>query len=371
MTAEIFLLGQLEFFAAHGWEVHLACANIPESTRGARAASRTTLHPLFMRRDPSIFDDLRSLFDWLALLRAVNPNVVVGSTPKASFLGLIAATILGVKSRVYWVHGLRYESQTGIYRWFSQQVERLCVLMATNVLTVSDSVEQKLQSTAPALANKTSGTQHAHANGVDTKILTPPSLMQKRIARRTFDLSQDVLVIGFMGRLTPDKGLSFLVESMEEVVRKFPHAVLMVAGEPDGVKPYTSGELQAFDVDYVRKVGFQMNPEIFYHSLDLFCLPSLREGLSTVNLEAASCGIAVVTTTATGCIDSVVPGSTGIVVPPGDSRALSRAIISLLGDENSRSTMGTLGRQWVVEKFAQDEVWASNLAYFDSLERRE
>lgn len=367
VTAKTFLIDQLEFFAARGWDVHLACANIPEGIRGARVASSTTLHPLFMKRAPSALRDLRSLFDWLALLRDVHPDVFVGSTPKASFLGLIAATVFRVKSRVYWVHGLRFESQKGIFRWFLQQAERLCVLMATNVFTVSASLDQKLQIAVPAVAQKTSGTQHAHANGVDSGILAPPSPMQKRIARETFHLSPDVLVVGFMGRLTPDKGLLFLAEAMKEVVRKFPDAVLLVAGEPDNAKPYTSSERQAFEVGYVRLVGFQLDRVGFYHALDLFCMPSVREGLSTVNLEAASCGLAVVTTTATGCIDSVVPGSTGIVVPPENSRALSRAIISLLADENHRCTMGTRGRQWVVENFARDQIWAANLAYFDSL----
>lgn len=370
VTAEAFLFDQLEYLAENDWKVHLTCANIPETIGPRGPVEKTRLHPMSVQRAPSIGNDLRSLFEFLAVIRAVDPDVFVGSTPKASFLGLFAARVLGVRFRVYWIHGLRYETQTGLFRWVLRQFERLSVFLATHILTVSDSLNAKLRIEIPASIPKTGGARHSHANGVASERFRPPSPRRRQAVRESFQLSPDALAVGYMGRLTPDKGILLLVEAMEEVVERFPDAILLVAGEPDEAKSFSREELQDFKLEYVRMVGFQPDPIAFYHSLDLFCMPSLREGLSTVNLEAASCGLAVVTTTATGCIDSVVPDSTGIVVPPADSRELSHAIIALLGDKNRCRAMGTLGRQWVAKNFAQEDVWNRNLDYFNSLEYR-
>lgn len=368
MTFRAFLLDQLEYFAANGWSVHLACANIPEASGIRGSAAKRRHHPISFRRDLSIAKDFQSLLELLAVIRAVHPDVFVGSTPKASFLGLVAAAVLGVRSRVYWLHGLRYESETGIRRLVLRQAERFSVFMATDILTVSGSLNAKLHKEIPASIPKTRELRRYHANGVVCERFRPPSPRRRQAARESFQLSPDALAVGFMGRLSPDKGVLSLVEAMEEVVRSFPEAILLIGGESDAAKPFSRQESQAFSRDFIRMVGFQPDPVSFYQSLDLFCTPSLREGLSTVNLEAASCGLAVVTTSATGCIDSVVPEKTGIVVPPRETRALARAIVALLGNENRRNAMGTLGRQWVVDNFAQDKVWNSNLDFFNSLE---
>jgi len=94
----------------------------------------------------------------------------------------------------------------------------------------------------------------------------------------------------------------------------------------------------------------------FYWSLDIFCLPSLREGMPNVNLEAAACGLPVVSTNATGCRDSVVDGVTGLLAKPSDPEELLVALSRLLNNRSLRNAMGIESRTWVVQHFDEREV---------------
>jgi glycosyltransferase involved in cell wall biosynthesis len=93
--------------------------------------------------------------------------------------------------------------------------------------------------------------------------------------------------------------------------------------------------------------------------MDICVLPTYREGFPGVPLEAQAAGIPVVTTQATGAIDSVLDGQTGFIVPVGDVDALSDVINRLLGDSSLRKRMGEAGSAWVEAVFRQKIVWAA------------
>jgi glycosyltransferase involved in cell wall biosynthesis len=98
-------------------------------------------------------------------------------------------------------------------------------------------------------------------------------------------------------------------------------------------------------------------------------LPSWREGFPNVVLEAGATGIPVITTVATGSRDSVVPEVTGLLIPPGDSDALSEAVLKLLGDPARRCAMGRAARAWVLEHYPHERVLGLVTAYYKSLLR--
>lgn len=89
------------------------------------------------------------------------------------------------------------------------------------------------------------------------------------------------------------------------------------------------------------------------------CLPTLREGFPNVVLEAGATGIAVVTTDATGAVDSVIPERTGLMVPAGDARQLAGALQRVIEDPRLAEGLGAAARDFVVENFRRDLVHAS------------
>jgi glycosyltransferase involved in cell wall biosynthesis len=90
--------------------------------------------------------------------------------------------------------------------------------------------------------------------------------------------------------------------------------------------------------------------------MDVLVLPTWREGLPTVNIEAQAAGKPVVTTRATGAIDSVQDGKTGLLVPVGDASALAHAVGSLLSDNAKRKEMGRRGLEWVTREFSRGKI---------------
>ena len=104
--------------------------------------------------------------------------------------------------------------------------------------------------------------------------------------------------------------------------------------------------------------------------MDVFVLPTYREGFPTVLLEAAALGIPTVTTDATGARDAVVDGVTGLRVGVGNVLALREALASLIRDAALREAMGRAGRHWVSEHFDQRHVWQLQVEEYRRLARR-
>jgi len=169
-------------------------------------------------------------------------------------------------------------------------------------------------------------------------------------------MTDDALVVGFAGRLNRDKGLGWLKEAMEDLVTQVPEAELWVAGGIDGDSG-SSTALTEPQQPWCHILGHVDRMPDFYKAIDVFCLPSLREGFPNVNLEAAATSIPVVTTDATGCIDSVADGESGLVVPKRDASALAMALATLLTDPALRRRMGTAGRRRVLAAWRSESVW--------------
>jgi glycosyltransferase involved in cell wall biosynthesis len=100
---------------------------------------------------------------------------------------------------------------------------------------------------------------------------------------------------------------------------------------------------------------------------DIFCLPSYREGLPKVLLEAMSSGLPCVSTDVPGCRDVVRHGDTGLLVPAGDSAALASAIADLINNEEQRLEMGRRGRKRVVEGFSEAQTISATMRVYKEL----
>ena len=147
-----------------------------------------------------------------------------------------------------------------------------------------------------------------------------------------------------------------LVNAMTSDVQGNPAVKLVMAGEPDGTDPLSEASLSDLNKPWIVRLGSVTNMPEFYTALDIFCLPSHREGFPNVNLEAAATGLPVVTTTATGCIDSVRSGVDGTLVPPLDPQALALAIGELVGNSSLRLAYGQQGRDRAVELFDERRI---------------
>jgi glycosyltransferase involved in cell wall biosynthesis len=340
-----------------GWDVHVV--SNPGADLDALAPLVSGAHAVAMRRDPSPAADSRALLAWVRLLRRLRPDAVLAATPKAALLGLVAARLTGVPVRVYHLWGLRLQTTTGLMRRVLAVAEKATARAATRVLSVSASLSAEFAGAGLAGPRAVDMIGRGSSAGVDTQRFDASlvRLTEVRQAARTARLEPDRFVVGYVGRITPDKGLDTLDAAMRILAENGVRACLLVVGEADatGYDPFTA--------PHVHRVGRIEDPRPYYRLMDVLCLPTLREGMPNVCLEAGAMEIPVVTTTATGAVDSISDGETGLLVPPGDADELARALRALHHDPALARRMGAAGRRWVTTHFSRPELWAGHDRY--------
>ena len=320
---------------------------------------------LSIRRNIAPFADLGSLLRlWLLLLR-LKPDVSEFSTPKAGLLGSLASWLAGVPARVYMLRGLKLETARGIKRSLLLAAERTASACVQTVLCNSPSLLSQAMELGLAPAAKMHLLGDGSSNGVDVERFSPgPSDVRGRL-----NLPLDAPVVGFVGRLTRDKGIPELIEAFDTILKKEPKAHLLLVGWFDVSEDALADKWRARIANHPRIhcIGFVADTAPYYRAMDVMVLPTWREGFPNVVLEAAATGIPVITTKCTGSRDSVVPEVTGLLIPPGYPEAISEAVLKLIRDPARRARMGEAAREWVCGHFADERVLQLATLFYRSL----
>jgi len=165
--------------------------------------------------------------------------------------------------------------------------------------------------------------------------------------------------IAFVGRLLADKGIRTLIAAQRLVRRQIPGAQLLVAGTPDSANAASVSEAEVAawrNEPGVTMLGHVTDIAGVWARAHLAVLPSRREGLPKSLLEAAACGRAMVATDVPGCREVVVPGETGLLVPPDNPQALAEAICRLLEAPELRRRMGEAARELAEKRFSSQAI---------------
>lgn len=175
---------------------------------------------------------------------------------------------------------------------------------------------------------------------------------------------QGFLIIS-AGRLTYQKGHTFLLQAMPEILKQFPNTCLAIAGGGP-LRDELEAEAQALGIaEKVRFLGILPEVRGLMAAADLFVLPSRWEGLPLVLLEAMSSRCAIVATPAEGVREALGDGHCGVLVPIEDSRALAEAVCSLLGDPERRRYLADCAYRRFVQEYVQDKMVISYLRLLD------
>lgn len=289
------------------------------------------------------------------------------STPKAGLLGNLAARFCGVPVRVYLLRGLRLETSTGLKRLLLLTAERVAAACAHYVVCNSQSLRAKALAVGIAPLDKLNLIGSGSSQGVDIERFSPGT---ERI-RKNLQIPRQAPVIGFVGRLTRDKGIPELIEAFDQIVAVVPNARLLLVGWFDESDDAVSEALRCRIANHSQIVctGFVADTAQYYRAMDLMVLPTWREGFPNVVLEAAATGLPVVTTVSTGSRDAVIPEVTGLLIPAGYPEAITEAVIRLLRNPDDRFRMGRCARAWVIERFVNRHVLRLNVGFYQKLLR--
>ena len=318
-----------------------------------------------MRREMALAADILSLVRLWWLLYRLKPEMTEFSTPKAGLLGSIAAMLCGVPVRVYFLRGLKLETSTGLKRRILLLAEQVASACSHAVLCNSDSLRSRALALGVASEAKLRLLGCGSSGGVDVERFSPGTSDQ----RSRLGLPPDAHVVGFVGRLTRDKGLPELIEAFETILAVKPEAHLLLVGWFDASEDGLELDLRSRIKKHPRihSTGFVADTAPYYRAMDVMVLPTWREGFPNVVLEAAATGIPVVTTLSTGSRDAVVPEVTGLLIPPGYPVAIHEAVLHLLRNPERRCRMGKAARAWVLDHYAHSQVLNRTVLYYKSL----
>ena len=208
-------------------------------------------------------------------------------------------------------------------------------------------------------------------NGVDNAVYYP---MDASSIREKFDIAQDALVIGMIGRVNAIKGQNDFIEAVEPLLEKNEQAVAFLAG---GVFPGEEWRLEELDkriasssvVSQIHRIDYYDKTSELYNMFDIFVLPSIKpDSLPTVVLEAMACSKPVVGYNNGGIAEMVVDDKSGCLVKPNRPQELSNAISLLLDSSEKREKFGRVGYQRQKELFSLESYIKNFSEFYDNLQ---
>ena len=351
--------GQVSFLKSSGFEV--ATATSPEDGLSLEDASGAYPdNPVPLRRNFSPLRDLIALAQLTGLMMRLRPHVVHTHTPKAGLLGMIAAALAGVRIRIYTINGLVLSTRRGFQRLLLRLSEMVACRLAHRVLCVSPSLRAEVVALGLCPDEKATVLGHGSSHGVNLERFSPAKRKPEARAkvRAAWGMPDRAMVIGFVGRLVRDKGIEVLAEAWHLLAADFANLSLFLCGgfEPhDPVPRHVVSALQQDPRVHITG-GFVDDMPAVYSAIDICVLPTFREGFPNVPLECGAMEIPVVATRVTGCVDAVVDGETGLLVPPGDPCALAAAVRRLILDPDLRHRLGRQARAFVASRFSEEHV---------------
>jgi glycosyltransferase involved in cell wall biosynthesis len=297
------------------------------------------------RKGTNPIKDLKLFFEYFLLFRRLKPDLVINFTIKPNIYGSISAGLLGIPS-ISVITGLGYvfiregwlTKFVKLLYWLAFRFNRAVVFQNSEDMKT---LEKLCEGECLLI----------ESSGVDLKHLDPELCKEAKKDKFTFL---------FVGRLLTDKGIYELIRAYEKLKKENPKVKLIIVGSPDEGNPnsVSKGELEKWMKEgLIEWHGFQEDVRPFYCMADCVVLPSYREGVPRVLLEAMAMEKPIITTDAPGCRNVCVDGVNGFLVKPKDVESLYLAMkrIVELKDEKLRE-FGKAGRKLVEEKYSVEKI---------------
>jgi len=314
-------------------------------------------------REINPLKDLKALAKLYFFIKDNKFDIVHTHTSKAGILGRIAAKLAKVPIIFFTPHGSIFHSiyYGPIATFLLGRLENFAASFTDKIITCSENEKKDF------LDNKV-GSCDKYITiywGIrQDNFLKSYDILAKR---RELGMSENVILIGNVARLVPEKGHLFCLESFKIVVDKFPNAKLFIIG--DGIlKPDIEAKINELNLNNnVIMLGYRRDVAEILASLDISLHTSIWEGTPVAIIEAMLMAKPIIASRVGGIPELIEDGSTGILVSPYDKEALAQAIMRLINDKAQASKMGEAARQSAQDKFNLELMIKNITKIYDSL----
>jgi glycosyltransferase involved in cell wall biosynthesis len=362
--------GQIAFWRQQGFEIHVLTDNGPEVA--VFTTQNKVIHGVIpFKRSFSVVNAMYCLWLLLSYFRKHKPTVVHGNTPKAALITMAAAWLVGVPVRVYEMHGLPLETAKANYYPIFWIAEKLTCTLATTVMAVSESLRVAAIERKVVKLSKINVNHNGSCNGIDAQKVFNPVIIDSNSTTQLHN-SLGILaanpIVGFVGRMTFDKGIRELYEAWQIVKIQFPDARLLLVGGIDKRQQLPSDWIDKLTNDTtICCIGHIENVAQYYALIDFLVLPSRREGLGNVVLEAAAMQKPAIVTKVTGLKSTIVENETGLFTEPQSISDLVQKIIYYIQNQDIIKYHGMAAQKRVIADFKPEDVWQSKLRHYQHL----
>ena len=329
------------------------------------------IHYIPMKRNISLLDDCKSLFQFINYFKRDCPDIVHGNTPKGAFLSMLAAKLTGISIRIYMCHGLRYQGSQGGMKVLLKLMEKLTCLCATRILCVSAGVKKTLIKDSICKQHKLNVVFNGSANGIDTSYYNREKLPDLNIWKTKLGINDNDFVYCYAGRIVKDKGINELVNAfdrLQQILQEKIHLIIVGRLE-NNLNPISKEtEEKIKNNTHIHMVGLKSDVRSFMAISNVLVLPSYREGFGQVLVEACSLGVPCITTDITGCNEIIQDGINGKIIPPRDENALYKMMKWFYDYRDDKvKIMASNARPTIVKRYEQYKVWNALLSEYQSL----
>lgn len=285
------------------------------------------------------------------VLLSTDVDIIHAHGLKANLAAIMASGICNRGKVIYTVHGgISFSNKQRTKGKLYTMVECFLIRHNTKVVTVSHLLRKELQKRT---GNKQPNIVTIHTGIDECKLEFKSDLAA---LRKRLNIPSNSRIIGSIARLAPQKGLSYLIKAMKQVVNREPNTVLILAGDgplTDELKHLAEKEGV---LSHIRFLGFVNDIGGLLELMEVFVLPSWTEGLPITILEALLAGRAVVATKVGGIPEIIVHGQNGLLVNPRDPDALAKQILKLLENDKLRQELGIAGQHTVKDRFSLERM---------------
>lgn len=315
-------------------------------------------------RKINLFRDLISLLKIVKIIFKIKPSIVHTITPKCGLLGMLASFLTQVPLRFHTFTGQVWQNQSGLKRKLLVFFDVLINKLSIHCLCDSHGQRKFLIDQGVSTSEKLSVLQKGSICGVNINKFFKSN--SNHHFCENYKIKNGSIILLYMARFTLDKGAIVMANAFSNLAKKYNNVHLVMVGPDEQNLTHDILSINCDNLDRITLIGYVSDLHYILSNVDIFCLPSFREGLPMVVLNAQASYLPVVVSRIYGSVDAIVDGVTGLSFNPGDLIDFQSKLELLICDSELRLSMGAKGRSFVSDNFSETVITNEMLNFYVS-----
>ena len=364
------LSGQLRFMGSY-YDVIAISSGGPEFDKMLEEQGVRGYEVPFTRKTFSLFSDIKAFFRLLRIFRKEKPFIVHSHTSKDGLLCMVAAWLCRVPNRLYTIAGLA--DLSGIRGFLLDMAEWVTFACATGLYPNSKNMMDIYLQKGMFKASKAKVILNGSSNGIDVEYFDEKKINEYVVndIKNKLGINSGCFTFVFVGRVTGDKGVNEMIQAFGKLCRKDVEAALLIVGsyekELDPVSKETAKEIE--NNSKIKFAGFQSDVRPYILAADTLVLPSYREGMPNVVMQAGALNRPCIVTDINGSNEIIIDGVNGSIVPRKDTEALYDKMNLYIENRGVVADMGKKSRELIVSRYKRQDLWNALLEEYRKLEK--